>query len=281
MNNRREFLDKCGYGLAGIIAAGNAPAAIVKSMLGTGGIKLVGAIEMPTAVDYIQDGLVALWDGIENEDWGIHNPNATVWKDLSGNDFDAVSRLSNWAGYSWGDDCWISDAAVSNNSRGFNVPVNVALALADKYNDNCCEFVLRRTKIDNSQQSFWGMAGEIQKFEFASYGRLRLYYEGSTLRDQYTPFNGIASLPDGRRHTLSIQSDAIHLSVIVDGQITNTFAPLNEANIPKPGSPCIGNSGRRDMPFRGEICCIRIYNRALENNEIARNRKIDKARFGI
>ena len=192
-----------------------------------------------------------------------------------------MSRLTNWAGYSWGNDCWISDAAVSNNSRGFNVPVNVALALADRYNDNCCEFVLRRTKIDNSQQPFWGMAGEIQKFEFANYGRLRLYYEGSTLRDQYTPFDGIASLPDGRRHTLSIQSDAIHLSVIVDGQIINTFAPLNEANIPNPRSLCIGNSGDRYMPFRGEICCIRIYNRALENNEIARNRKIDKVRFGL
>lgn len=27
-----------------------------------------------TARDYVQDGLVAMWDGIENAGWGIHNP---------------------------------------------------------------------------------------------------------------------------------------------------------------------------------------------------------------
>ena len=35
-----------------------------------------------TARDYVQDGLVAMWDGIENAGWGVHDPNATVWTDL-------------------------------------------------------------------------------------------------------------------------------------------------------------------------------------------------------
>ena len=39
---------------------------------------------MPTARDYVQDGLVAMWDGIENAGWGVHDPNATVWKNLVG-----------------------------------------------------------------------------------------------------------------------------------------------------------------------------------------------------
>ena len=37
-----------------------------------------------TAKDYVQDGLIAMWDGIENAGWGVHDPNATVWKDLVG-----------------------------------------------------------------------------------------------------------------------------------------------------------------------------------------------------
>ena len=37
-----------------------------------------------TAKDYVQDGLIAMWDGIENAGWGVHNPNATVWKNLVG-----------------------------------------------------------------------------------------------------------------------------------------------------------------------------------------------------
>ena len=37
-----------------------------------------------TAADYATDGLVALWDGIENAGYGVHNPTATAWKNLVG-----------------------------------------------------------------------------------------------------------------------------------------------------------------------------------------------------
>ena len=39
---------------------------------------------VPNARDYVQDGLIAMWDGIENAGWGVHNANAPVWKDLIG-----------------------------------------------------------------------------------------------------------------------------------------------------------------------------------------------------
>jgi hypothetical protein len=38
-----------------------------------------------SAKSYIQDGLIAMWDGIENVGYGVHDENATVWKDLVGN----------------------------------------------------------------------------------------------------------------------------------------------------------------------------------------------------
>ena len=37
-----------------------------------------------TSASYVQDGLIAQWDGIDNEGTGVHNPSATVWKDLKG-----------------------------------------------------------------------------------------------------------------------------------------------------------------------------------------------------
>lgn len=40
----------------------------------------------PTARSYVQDGLIAMWDGVENAGWGVHDPNATTWKDLIGSD---------------------------------------------------------------------------------------------------------------------------------------------------------------------------------------------------
>ena len=30
----------------------------------------------PTARCYVQNGLIAQWDGIENAGWGVHDPNA-------------------------------------------------------------------------------------------------------------------------------------------------------------------------------------------------------------
>jgi hypothetical protein len=38
-----------------------------------------------TAKSYVQDGLVAMWDGEWNAGRGTHDPNATVWKDLVNN----------------------------------------------------------------------------------------------------------------------------------------------------------------------------------------------------
>lgn len=38
----------------------------------------------PTAKSYVQDGLIAMWDGIENAGWGVHDASATTWKDLVG-----------------------------------------------------------------------------------------------------------------------------------------------------------------------------------------------------
>ena len=48
----------------------------------------IGARQMVkslTARDYVQNGLVAMWDGIENAGWGVHDPNATTWVDLCRN----------------------------------------------------------------------------------------------------------------------------------------------------------------------------------------------------
>ena len=41
---------------------------------------LMAGKRTPTAKDYVQDGLLALWDGIENAGWGTHDVNATTWK---------------------------------------------------------------------------------------------------------------------------------------------------------------------------------------------------------
>ena len=37
-----------------------------------------------TSASYVQSGLIAQWDGIDNAGTGTHDPTATTWKDLKG-----------------------------------------------------------------------------------------------------------------------------------------------------------------------------------------------------
>ena len=73
------------------VTAGNAttPGLVVKAACGRG----YHATFERTAEDglaYITNGLVGLWDGIENAGEGLHDAAATVWKDLSGNAGDFI-----------------------------------------------------------------------------------------------------------------------------------------------------------------------------------------------
>ena len=58
------------------------------SALGGGGINLGARIVawhggMPTALDYVQDSLVAMWYGIENAGWGVHDYDDSYWVNLT------------------------------------------------------------------------------------------------------------------------------------------------------------------------------------------------------
>ncbi len=83
MTTRRDIL-KGGAGLAAILAAQSAPAILVRSMVAARN-GIMSAAKGLSAKSYVQDGLVAMWDGIENAGVGKHSPNTTTWKDLVGN----------------------------------------------------------------------------------------------------------------------------------------------------------------------------------------------------
>ena len=76
--SRRDFL----AGASAILSTG-AFARPVRSLLSTR--DFLDSILKPTAADYIQEGLVVMWDAIENGGPGIHDPSATYIKDLIGN----------------------------------------------------------------------------------------------------------------------------------------------------------------------------------------------------
>ena len=58
------------------------------------GWSFTASADIPASA-YVQDGLIAQWDGIDNAGTGTHDPSATVWKDLKGSlDFELTSKGS-------------------------------------------------------------------------------------------------------------------------------------------------------------------------------------------
>ena len=61
------------------------------------GVALPSYGDTYTSASYVQDGLVAQWDAIDNTGIGVHDPSSTIWKDLTGNGRD----LTLMSGGSW------------------------------------------------------------------------------------------------------------------------------------------------------------------------------------
>ena len=63
----------------------------------TGGFRFF-LVSAPGSADYVQDGLVAQWDAVENAGAGLHVADAATWKDLAGSyDFNFSSRTHAFA----------------------------------------------------------------------------------------------------------------------------------------------------------------------------------------
>ena len=78
------------------------------------------ALAALTSSSYVQDGLVAQYDGINNVGHGLaHSNSATTWVDLTGNGNDGTVN----AAVTWSDNGWV-------NSTGNIQPVTVGTGLA-------------------------------------------------------------------------------------------------------------------------------------------------------
>ena len=96
--SRRDLL-LGGLGLAGMSAI----AKPTRSAVASDGTRFSAIAKTPSSSLYVQDGLVAMWDAIENIGPGQHDATSTIWKDLIGNaDFkcETGSVSDSWIRYS-------------------------------------------------------------------------------------------------------------------------------------------------------------------------------------
>ena len=292
MVNRRDFIIS---GSSALVAGGTF-AGPVKSMIGGyGGVLDSEVLPLPTAADYVQDGIVAFWDGIENVGWGTHDDTATEWQSLVSNSTIPLAAPT-WT------DTYLSinsdfGNAIKENSIKPIADLGAAYSLSNGFT---VEYIYRRN-------SFNGWTGGYIFIFCMSSGSMASYTSGGYKLAVRAPYNnlwGDSRFPTAwiRNSTACVteqttqnsykattrfvaQCDGLDLTAFRDDVLLGTGSVssnntvrwlhvngvLNENNWPN----------RYHYMHGGDVFAIRVYNKALTEEELSYNYSIDKARFKL
>ena len=240
---------------------------IVKSNLGAREICIQGTSEEYVSVtEYIQDGLVAIWDGVENIDWGKSDSSILSMYDLMDDTHTLKFNFDSRDGY------WFYNRQWRNLNLG-----NTSIQ-AEEYTFEICVKKPDSTPVSVRYYPILSIASsESQCITFKpSNGRARLYI---TSRDSETATNYYVDWEDltyGYTATYSIINhtayghyNGIYCGAVanrnLDGRVVSRIR-LNADSTSTSFSPCW-------------VGCIRLYNRKLSNEEIAYNAEIDRVRY--
>ena len=221
-------------------------------------------ISETASMDYVQDGLVLLLDGIRNTRSG-HSTSTNVWEDLSGNNYDYT----------------LNNIKINDNNIYFKGTAN-SYALRKEnlseifgntlYDDRTIEIVVK----DTSDSHIW-ICGN------SSSGKAIGIYVGalnvSISPDNVSTFTLKSSALKVNNYSILHKKEGEICVYQNDEQIfkTNNLNCWNHSG----EVSYIGNSSTNGAPLNGEIYSIRVYNRILTEKEINHNYQIDKKKFGI
>ena len=228
-----------------------------------------------TARDYVQDGLIAMWDGIENAGWGVHDPNATVWKDLCGTKDLALTSASSWTpkgAYGNGSN-YIAGLTGADNAIALENCKTIQIVFSwnkQFVSGKSCAFIFSnaiddwgRTIFADNQLAPVGIKG----------GRSISGIYGPTIPFENYTTNSIALI------TAIYSSNTLtNPSPFMLNDRAYTSRGQNNRSAQR-GLVLGGNTWQYNLI--GEIFDVRIYSRALTADEIAANYAIDKLRFNL
>lgn len=264
----------------------------VKSSIAAQRNKAVEGISL-TAKDYVQDGLVAMWDGIENAGWGLHDANATVWKDLTMLTGDAVKVGSpTWtdnAGVTSGFDN-IFQVAFNNSSalltavQGGNVTVEICFS--HDYPTFSIRSPLSIEDSDGSSSTY----RILQVFQYQQNGYQSAWFnKNATNLSSATPeavgsnfgtYSVTVSVANPTATIVPYWNGDIGVGITQDQTLSFTFDPTQIETFGV--STWYLRIGRTHNTFmNARFHSIRIYSRALTAEEIAHNYAVDKERFNL
>lgn len=237
--------------------------------------------------DYVQNGLVLHYDGINNTGSG-HSNTATVWKDLSLNGNDVILNSDNTFDNN-------SCVFVKTANSGFSLNNPLKKGVNDGFTIECVAISNETETSENEEYDlyswFWNIRDEISEEKYMEF--FRDYRGDYVVSVHYNNSNVIRN---------SIKKTEITNSQIVvanskikhffDGILTGEETSSNEIlnAVLSINSLDLGYANwfsgnnvydKSDIYLDGNIYSFRIYNRALTEEEIQQNYKIDKLRYGL
>ena len=207
-----------------------------------------------TAKDYVQDGLLAIWDGIENAGWGLHHPHATEWKQLmtSSTNYDLVVPADKAM---FTQDSLVTSVTnarlMTKKSRYFNGFLEAVVKAPSKFNgywvglenpEGLASYIIN----DEPRVTLWAL----------SYVGYTCIYEPGKR------FNVCGNLEYKDPRLMCLNGKTVDEKAKVRYQASE-------------------GKWFNNAPIGTEICCVRIYERDLSLLEITHNYSIDKARFNL
>lgn len=246
----------------------------------TGGIKAYNenneykyaGTTLATESDYVTSGLKCWLDGIQNISDG-HSTTTTTWADLSGNNKYATMYNLNSTGSGWyekyiqfnGTNSYATIAAVLGNNRTSNYTVEVVFD-SDNYSSSNQGGVFVSGFGYTTAQLRVQLNGVVNAFGGSNTGTIYSY----PITNSYNCL------------TFAVGTGSCNFYVNGQNTTTGTYAGISPSEFP---AIYLGLSrslsGSVIRYGKVKIYAVRIYNRALSEEEILQNYNIDVERFGL
>lgn len=244
-------------------------------LLGSG--MLFGSSQ-PTARSYVQDGLIAHFDGIENAGYRVHDSSARTWKNLV-----STGDLTLNTNVSFGDNCLRFPASGYSVPGAYNTALTTlatrqmeAVWVTDALNGQSYnEAMIVSSRFGGNNRYGLTMIG-LNTAYFINYPRRFKCNTNSALgvplalSVKFGGYSSANNLPEWA----AIKNGTQALTMATDGTTLNSPSYLTLGGR-------ASNIGNPSKIFYGRLFALRFYSRALTADEIKSNYKIDKERFGI
>ena len=227
---------------------------------------------------YVSNGLMCLYDGEYNSEFG-KSKKTKSWYDLSKNNNNAIlknfdfNKTSGWTGNSLlldGKNDWVSMQKIYNN----NMTVEIALKILNEKDGK------KLYVIDNYESGGIGIEKNTSGYMLGAVNVDGNYYTALSNNKNNT----------NTKYSLTLQYDGSNILYRENDLKYNTYAegkikePINSTRFAlgvNASGENYDNMESSEAFNNFEVYSVRIYNRALTDEEISQNYNVDKERFGI